>query len=196
MLEKIILFSLTRGARWRFVRTKPSKDPIITSLGLALLADVSIVTPALGSLNIDYVSVGNAGNAADTTGYGKVDYAYNIGKYEVTNAQYVNFLNAKAQTDTYSLYNTITSIFNDGIGRTGASGSYIYSATSGFENMPVLFVCGERRHPGGRIWHPAKSSSGEDADFRSQACTKSLRQDAGDSRQDGGAPHRRRRSIF
>ena len=133
---------MTRGARSRFVRKKPSKDPIITSLGLALLVGVSIVTPALGSLNIDYVSVGNAGNAADTTGYGKVDYAYNIGKYEVTNAQYVNFLNAKAQTDTYSLYNTITSIFNDGISRTGASGSYIYSATSGFENMPVLFVCG------------------------------------------------------
>ncbi len=33
---------------------------------------------------------------------------------------------------------------------------------------------------------------GEDADFKKQAMhTKSLRQDAGDSRQDGGALHRR-----
>ena len=50
------------------------------------------------------------------------------------------------------------------------------------------FFFGERRHPGGRIGHPAESSSGEDADFTELAMLpKNLRQDAGDSRQDGGA---------
>lgn len=33
------------------------------------------------------VTIGNAGNAADTTGYGTVDYNYRISKYEVTIAQ-------------------------------------------------------------------------------------------------------------
>ena len=43
---------------------------------------------------------------SDTTGYGSVGYTYNIGKYEVTAAQYTRFLNAKAKTDTYGLYNS------------------------------------------------------------------------------------------
>jgi len=61
----------------------------------------------------------------------------------------------------------------------------------------LAFFFGERRHLGGRIWHPAKSSSGVDADFKNQAMhAKSLRLDAGDSRQDGGAPLRRRRPDF
>ena len=51
------------------------------------------------------------------------------------------------------------------------------------------FIFGERRHLGGWIRHLAESSSGEDADLKNQAMLpKSLRQDAGDSRQDGGAP--------
>ena len=51
--------------------------------------------------------MGNAGNAADTTGYGAVDHVYAIGKYEVTAGQYTAFLNAVAATDDpYGLYNT------------------------------------------------------------------------------------------
>jgi len=68
--------------------------------------------PALAVV-IETVPVGNAGNAADTqimsdgtTGYGAVPYEYRIGKYEVTNAQYAEFLNAKDPTgiDTLDLY--------------------------------------------------------------------------------------------
>lgn len=33
---------------------------------------------------IDFVNIGNAGNAADTTGYGAVPYAYRVGTYEIT----------------------------------------------------------------------------------------------------------------
>ena len=32
---------------------------------------------------IDFVNIGNAGNAADTTTYGAVPYAYRMGKYEI-----------------------------------------------------------------------------------------------------------------
>ena len=38
---------------------------------------------------MDFVDVGNVGNAADTSGYGAVDYAYSIGKFEVTADQWV-----------------------------------------------------------------------------------------------------------
>ncbi len=49
-----------------WVRYHPTKLPITSTLSLAILADISLVTPALAVVNIDYVTVGNAGNAADT----------------------------------------------------------------------------------------------------------------------------------
>jgi formylglycine-generating enzyme len=52
-------------------------------------------------INLDFVTIGHAGNAADTrvmqdgtTGYGAVGYDYRIGKYEVTNAQWDTFTDA------------------------------------------------------------------------------------------------------
>ena len=33
---------------------------------------------------IDFLNIGNAGNAADTTGFGAVPYAYHVGKYEIS----------------------------------------------------------------------------------------------------------------
>jgi formylglycine-generating enzyme required for sulfatase activity len=38
---------------------------------------------------MDFVDIGNAGNAADTTGYGAVDYDYRIGQHEVTIEQFM-----------------------------------------------------------------------------------------------------------
>jgi formylglycine-generating enzyme required for sulfatase activity len=95
-------------------------------------------------VSIDYVNVGNAGNAADAaTGslYGAVAYAYKIAKNETTISQYAEFLNAVAKTDTYSLYSTaMTLSFINGISRSGSSGSFTYSVNPGSGNMPVTFV--------------------------------------------------------
>ena len=54
-----------------------------------------------GLASLEFVTVGDAGNAADTaTGslYGSVPYVYRMGKYDVTVGQYCQFLNAVAET--------------------------------------------------------------------------------------------------
>ena len=105
---------------------------------LTLAAGFTLITTASASVTIDWVTVGNTGNAADTTGYGAVGYVYQIGKYEVTNAQYGAFLNAVAQTDSYGLYNSSMATF--GITRSGSSGSFTYSVTGALANRPVVYV--------------------------------------------------------
>lgn len=78
----------------------------------------------------ELVDVGNPGNAADITTFGAVAYPYRMGKYEVTVADYVQFLNAVATTDTYGLWNNSmqASASCAGITRSGSSGSYVYAA--------------------------------------------------------------------
>ena len=41
-----------------------------------------------GMAQAGFVTIGNAGNAADTTGYGAVGYTYQISQYEVTGAEF------------------------------------------------------------------------------------------------------------
>lgn len=93
-------------------------------------------------VTIETVTVGNAGNGADDTGFGAVDYGYDIGKYEVTAGQYAEFLNAKAAKDTYGLYNPSMTepFYGCGITQSGSAGSYIYSVTPGMANHPVNYV--------------------------------------------------------
>jgi formylglycine-generating enzyme required for sulfatase activity len=112
-----------------------------TSLRLAALAGLSLITPAFAVVNIDYVPVGNAGNAADSsTGslYGAVAYAYQIGKNETTISQYAEFLNAVAKTDTYGLYSSkMPSGSINGITQSGSSGSFTYAVNPGSGNKPI-----------------------------------------------------------
>ena len=104
---------------------------------------------AQATVTMDWVAVGNAGNAADSTGYGGVSDVYQISTYEVTAGQYTEFLNAVATTDTHGLYNTSmnSSSYGCQITQNGASGSYTYDFSgrpSGTEadwaNRPVNYV--------------------------------------------------------
>jgi hypothetical protein len=105
---------------------------------ITLAATGALIASASASVTLDWVTVGNAGNAADSTGFGAVGYNYHIGKYEVTNAQYGAFLNATAATDSYGLYNGNMAYY--GISRSGSSGSYTYSVTEALANRPVVWV--------------------------------------------------------
>lgn len=107
----------------------------------AARAAISGLGASIASASVITFPIGNPGNTADpTTGFGSVAYTYNIAANEVTNSQYVAFLNAVAATDTNSLYNTGMAGFHGGITRSGAPGSYSYATVSGRENNPVNYV--------------------------------------------------------
>jgi formylglycine-generating enzyme len=104
-----------------------------------------------GLASLEFVTVGDPGNAADTTGYGAVPYVYQMGKYDVTLGQYCQFLNAVATiSDPYGLYNSDMingwGWFKCGITQSGITGSYTYAVTGtasggyNINNMPVTMV--------------------------------------------------------
>ena len=113
---------------------------------LILTAALLVALP-VGAVNIEYVAVRDPGNPPDTAANcpdnapdcGSVPYDYAISKYEVTNAQYAEFLNLVAvPADPAGLYNEA----NPGIGVIieipgGILGYYL---KAGFENKPVTYV--------------------------------------------------------
>ena len=123
---------------------------ILALIGLGLCAmlaapagagDVFNMPGALTS--VEFVNVSDPGNGDDaTSGFGGVDYIYGIAKYEVTTAQYTEFLNAVAVTDAYGLYSASmwSSDYGCKIERAGAPGGYSYSVAADRGNRPVNFV--------------------------------------------------------
>ena len=114
---------------------------------LAVLAGIVLSTPAFATVTIDYVPFGNVGNAADpATGsrYGAVAYAYQIGKYEVTNSQYAEFLNVADPTgaNANGIYNINMGSNNRG-GITFTSGAATgakYTIRTSMGDKPVNYV--------------------------------------------------------
>ena len=138
---------------------------LVYALGVTgVLAGVGILgwgpAPAQGATTIEMVTVGDAGNAGELSGDGSggygpprvcgaVPYVYQIGKYEVTNAQYRTFLNSVARHgDPYSLY-----LYNpagpgqyQGIARSGSGAvgdPYVYAPKNtdpNWDTRPVNYV--------------------------------------------------------
>ena len=115
----------------------------------AAVVALLLAAGAAQAVTIDLVTVGNPGNADDSRygGYGAVDYVYQIGKYEVPNAQWREFLNAKAALgDPYGLYNTSMADTYGGISRSGSgtvANPYVYTAKgndANWDNRPVNYV--------------------------------------------------------
>jgi hypothetical protein len=97
-----------------------------------------VIGSTASAVTMDWTPIGNPGNPCDPQlqgCFGAVDYSYNLGTYEVTTAQYAEFLNAKAAADPLELYST-----GMGIMRFGGSGFYSYSVYPGREDMPVNYV--------------------------------------------------------
>lgn len=83
----------------------------------------------------------NSYELASINGLGSVDGFYRIGKYEITNNQYVKFLKAVATTYDRGLYDLRMSSNNSGgILQIGSSPNYDYSIKNNMGNKPVNFV--------------------------------------------------------
>ncbi len=119
---------------------------VATLCSTAASAGVLSVNIRFGSATeMDFVPIGNPGNvgkAISSGTFGAVADLYNIGKGEVTNNEYVTFLNAVAASDPLGLYNSaMNSSATGGISRSGGSGSFTYSVKSPTAgNQPVNWV--------------------------------------------------------
>jgi formylglycine-generating enzyme required for sulfatase activity len=143
-----------RGGSWRnvanFLKSNYSNSTIPTNeyynIGFRI---ASINNP--NNLN-QYAFIGNINNDPDpSTGYGSVSYTYMLGRYLITNSEYVEFLNAVASTaDQYGLYNSLmSSDSRGGITRTLNGSIYTYSIkpyplpvspATAMSNKPVTFI--------------------------------------------------------
>ena len=130
-----------RGARTLNARAFAS------SMAFAL---VSLAATAFG-VTIDYTPVNNAGNAANTNGWGAVSNVFKIAKYETSNEQYKDFLNKvdASGTNPNGVYNA--QMGSDSLGgitfNAGGSSGAKYTVKTGtspggvaYTNMPVLFT--------------------------------------------------------
>ena len=97
------------------------------------------------TMDMPLMRIGNPGNE-ERTGYGDVDYVYNIGKFEVTAGQYTEFLNAVGAEDGYGLYSTnmdydaTPHAKGCNIKRSGTPGSYTYSVAADWADRPANYV--------------------------------------------------------
>jgi hypothetical protein len=112
---------------------------------LLVLFALLLALPAPAQVSFDWVAVGDPGNACDPGPdgcFGAVGYPYEISRYETTNAQYAEFLNAVAATDTYDLYHASmeSDSLRGGIIQSGSSGSFSYAVKAGFADKPVNYV--------------------------------------------------------
>jgi hypothetical protein len=109
------------------------------------------------TVSLQFVPVNNVDNVSDTgilyayngttyvstgiSNLGKTPDNYRIGKYEITNDQYIKFLNVVAKTDNYSLFSSsMSGTAMGGISRSGTAGNYSYSTRTNMGNKPVVYA--------------------------------------------------------
>ena len=150
------LFRGTRGGAWyntaQYLSSSNRYNISASSEDSSVGFRIASLTNPLGLSN--FVDVGDPDNDADTRydspGYGNVAYLYKIGKYAVTNCEYVLFLNSvdPEGINPENIYNSNTSSslligqsIPAGIGRNldNDLGSKYFSK-SNFANKPVGFV--------------------------------------------------------
>jgi sulfatase modifying factor 1 len=126
--------------------------PAFKRLMFSSLLVIALSLPGRAAV-IQWVTVGDPGNAPDTavmkqdgtTGYGSVPYTYRIDKYDVTNAQYTEFLNAKDPTGASPL-----GLYSGFMGSDGNTAGIAYNAAApngskytviaGQANKPLAYV--------------------------------------------------------
>ncbi len=115
-------------------------------LELQIFIATFMLSSAASAVTFEWVTVGDPTNVCDPTPAiglcrGAVDHEYQIAKFEVTYAQYAEFLNAIATTDTFGLWDVnMADTGFGGIQRSGTPGSYSYSVMAGRGNWPAAWM--------------------------------------------------------
>jgi len=114
---------------------------LLAALAICLVEEIS----SAETINIETFTVGDPGNPEDpATGFGSVGYSYSIGKYEVTNSEFVAFLNAvdPKGTNPSGVYNEqMASDTRGGIlFNADAPTSSKYRLKANMGNKPVVYV--------------------------------------------------------
>ena len=132
---------------WRTTRSRVLSVAAGALVSIAAASMVSAVQAGvvnLGSFSGEFVTVGDPGNTADSTGYGAVSQTFDIMKFEFTNQQYVQFLNSVDPNgnQTNAIYNALMgSDARGGISFTsGNSAGTKYAVRTNMGNKPVNFV--------------------------------------------------------
>jgi formylglycine-generating enzyme required for sulfatase activity len=149
---------LSSGVTYYVVGTGSTTFAVSTTVGGSAVSVTGAGTGTTSTYSAydygSFVRVENSGNAADTTNYGAVNYNYRIGKFELTNDEYVEFLNATARDDHDSgsayyvntvdmgLYDPMmeTEAPNNGISRNAVFPDYYYASLRGMNKKPVVFI--------------------------------------------------------
>ena len=149
------------------------KRPVVHSLWAALY----VASVPLAASAVEWVTIGDPGNPPDAetscrlnelcvTGLGSVPYTFRISKYEATNAEYVEFLNAVAASDPRGLFNpgmqTNPAMLTEII-RSGSAGSYTYAVAPGRDQYPVRYIDAFRAMRFANWLHNGKPTGSEDA---------------------------------
>ncbi|MDR2430430.1 MAG: SUMF1/EgtB/PvdO family nonheme iron enzyme [Puniceicoccales bacterium] len=134
----------------RITRTVLAGAATQAAVALTLpMEGATYVTGTYQGISIDFAHIGNINNGSDTfngTPYGDVGHEYYIGKYEVTQGQWTDFLNAVAtdkgaSADILDLYHgQMNSVGYGGITRDASGSTYSYSVDDNYKNRPVMWV--------------------------------------------------------
>ncbi|MCZ7931158.1 SUMF1/EgtB/PvdO family nonheme iron enzyme [Agrobacterium leguminum] len=124
-------------------------DVTISSIGFRVASRLVPSPPGFVDLpevpfkQYDFVRVADKGNPVDPrTGRGRVEYDFDIGKYELSNREYAEFLNAVAREgDAYGLFkiDMQTGVVG-GLEKISESGKATYRSKPGWEKRPVTYV--------------------------------------------------------
>ena len=129
---------LVKTAVWDVGASAGWAKVLYPSVRIRVTATTDSVPPPYGTA---FVTVGDAGNEADTTSYGAVGYEFQIQKFEFTNGEYVEFLNAVGGSNPNGIYQaSMGSDVRGGITQSGASPNFTYAVKANMGDKPVNFV--------------------------------------------------------
>lgn len=138
-----------RNKRWTWGSGRGARVQNLRAFAGAVALVVVAMASSASAITLDMVSIGNIGNADFfSNGLGGVNYAYDMSRTEMTNQQYVDFLNSVGASNPNGIYNSnMGSSAVGGIVQSGSMGNFTYSVKAGtnsmnqtYGNVPVNFV--------------------------------------------------------